>query len=328
MTAPIAMGLSVLIWSLYPLAASIGLQTMSGLELVVMVHFIAAIGALLLCFHYLWQNKKIGAFFALQKQLDKRGISLILFSAITSIACHGLFFTALTFSHKGAVSLVYEIWPIIAVVATPFIMRKEWKPVGLQEFIISIFSLIGIGFIIISHENIEFSLSQGTNFFDADFNYLSLLGYVLAFIGAYCCALSIVTKGAVTEYFQPLNDDMATTFISEVYSRVLAVIILLIAFPFYSQYFDFGNIHIASSFFVGFVVMIMGGALYTVALLKTDRVTIHIIYYLVPVLAVIWLWLMGKTTISMGLFIGGAIIILCNIYLVLAAKKERVTKGV
>lgn len=325
MTATIAMGLSVLIWSLYPLAAAIGLETMSGLELVVMVHFVAAAGSALLCFHYLWIQKQFKTFLALQKQLDKRGIILIIASAVTSVACHGLFFSALMLSHKGGVSLIYETWPIIAVVATQFLMRKKWQPVGLSDFLIGLVSLVGIAIIIYSSEDFEISLTNSDLTSDAAFDWLSLMGYVLAFVGAYCCALNIATKAAVTEYFTSMNDDMATTFISEVYSRVIAVIILIAALPLYSQYFDYSNIHIGSSLFVGFVVMILGGALYTIALLKTDRITIHIVYYLVPILAVIWLWLLGQTTLNYGLFIGGGLIVLCNIYLALAARKDRVS---
>jgi len=326
MHATLIMGLSVLIWSFYPLAAAKGLQTMNGLELVVVSNFIAAIGAVILTSLYLGRKKQLPAAINVHKNLDKRGIKMILASTVTSLACNGLFFTAMTMAHKGGVSIIYEMWPIMALIATPFIMRKKWKAVGLPEFLISLLSLIGIGIIIASSENIPLPFfTQNT---DISVDYLAMLGYVVAFIGAYTCALSVVFKGAVGELFDPLKDNMASSLICESYTRVLGVILSALAYFFYADIFDVSAINWGASLFIGIVVMIAGGGLYTLSLLLTDRPTIHILYYFVPVLAVIWLWLGGQTTVNAGLFIGGFIILAANIYLALAARKAPVSKGI
>ncbi|MEM9468587.1 MAG: hypothetical protein AAF988_00320 [Pseudomonadota bacterium] len=57
MGAALSMGLAVLIWSLYPLAAAEGLKTMSGLELVLVSSAIAAITVTIFIPLYLLKKK-------------------------------------------------------------------------------------------------------------------------------------------------------------------------------------------------------------------------------------------------------------------------------
>ncbi|MEM9468586.1 MAG: hypothetical protein AAF988_00315 [Pseudomonadota bacterium] len=227
-------------------------------------------------------------------------------------------------AHKGGVSIVYEMWPIMALIATPFLMRKKWKVVSFGDFFVSLLSLVGIGIIVISTESIPLNFLGNTS---DSFDYIALLGYVLAFIGAYSCALAVVFKAALSEYFEPLNDKMASSLIGELYPRILSTVLLAIGYVLFSSQFDTASINWEASFFVGFVVMFAGGALYTLSLLLTDRPTIHIVYYFVPVLAVIWLWLAGETTINAGLVIGASIIVFSNIYLALSARNAPVSQA-
>jgi drug/metabolite transporter (DMT)-like permease len=86
------------------------------------------------------------------------------------------------------------------------------------------------------------------------------------------------------------------------------------------------NIDWAPSLFVGFVVFVLGGTLYTYSLLLSQSPTIHVLNYFVPVLAVIWLWIAGEASINSGLFIGGAIVTVSHIYLVYAGRKAKLSE--
>lgn len=316
----ISMSLAVLIWSLYPLAATLGLKTMGSLEMITIVYFFSGFGALLLGGHYLWQKEIFHKTWHILQKLPSKAYVTIAISGIAGVLCHGFFILSLTMANKGGVSLLYESWPVIAVVATPFLMRKQWKEVSLQEFVISLIALAGVAMVILSDPEINLGHSKSLS---DSMDMTSLGGYILAFAGGYMCAVLVVTKGVFAEYFTGLQDTPAAVIISEIFSRLISMVLMFIAFLFLDTNFEFSSIHWESTFYIGFIVFVVGGALYTFSLMETDRPTIHILYYFVPVLAVFWLWVAGEATINKWLVIGGGIITACNIYLYFAGRKAK-----
>lgn len=321
MYALFSMLTAVLIWSLYPLAAAYGLQTMTSFEMIFIVYFFAGFGALLVAYYSLRSNNLLSKAWEIQKTLDKRAYIIIIVSGISGALCHSFFILSLTLANKSGVSLLYESWPIIAVIAAPFLMKKTWKDVSLKEFLISIVALIGVAIIILSDKEIQI-FSSDSKILNETMNYHALGGYILAFVGAYLCAILVITKGAYSEYFRSLNDDMSTTFISEAVSRTISMILMTIIFILMKGQLEFSNIHWEASFFIGFMVFVVGGAFYTYSLLNSDNPTIQIIYYFVPVFAVVWLWIAGEASINSGLFIGGAIVLFSNLYLYHIGRKK------
>ena len=316
----ISMSIAVLIWSLYPLAASIGLQTMTSLEMILTVYFSSGTGALLMGGYYLWKSGLLKQSLDIRRELPKQAYMSIIVSGVAGVLCHGFFIVSLSMANKGGVSLLYESWPVIAVVATPFLMKKTWKEVSLKEFMISLIALAGVAIIILSDDEVDFNF-MGTKNPNEAIDYTVIGGYILAFAGGYMCAILVVTKGVFSEHFGSLNDTFGASMISEIFSRLISMFLMFIAFLYFGQDLNFANINWMASFYVGFVVFVVGGALYTFALLNTDRPTIHILYYLVPVFAVIWLWIAGEASINAGIFIGGGIILIANVYLVIAGRK-------
>lgn len=319
----ISMGLASLIWSLYPLAATIGLNSMSSMQMIMIVYVFSGLGALLMGGYYLWKGGLIPRAIEIQKTMPLNGYILIIVSGISGILCHTFFIISLTMASKGGVSLLYESWPVIAVVATPFLIKKTWKEVSFKEFMVSIVALIGVAIIILSDKDLGFGGNGGPTPLNTAMDYTSLGGYILAFAGGYMCALLVVTKGAYAERFKDLDDTFGTTLISEIFSRLISLFLMAIAYQFLSENMEFQNIHWGATFYIGFIVFVVGGALYTYALLNSNNPTIHIMYYFVPIFAVIWLWMARETEVNAGLFIGGAIITLSNIYLLVAGRKAK-----
>lgn len=319
MHAFLTMSLSVLLWSLYPLGAVVALKTMSGYELVAIATFFSVLGSLIAAMIH-FKKGQLAEIIAIHKNVNKTFYLQAFASGATNVMCHGMFFLALTLTHKGGASLLYESWPIIAVIATPFLMRKAWREVSFRQFMVCLVALFGIGLIIFSNDEIDFTLKPGTLGQKTD--YTALLGYVAAFVGAYACAICVVLKGVVAEYFEKASNTIGATIISELYSRGISMIIILALFPFAIGEMNFDTVNWGASIFIGLTVMVVGGILYTYSLLKTDNPTIHILYYMVPFLAVVWLWLAGETDVNTGLFVGGTIVILCNIYLAWAGRKS------
>ena len=320
----ISMSLAVLIWSLYPLAAVDGLKEMSGFELIAVSSMISCVTIVIFFFIYFKKAERKGIY-GLHKEIFKSSYISIIGSGATHILCHSLFFIALSMSDKGGVSLIYECWPIIAVIATPFLIKKEWAAVGFKEFAVGLVALLGVVIIILSNKDVDITLLQSKDLTE-ETDYIALLGYIVAFIGAYACAMNVVLKGVVSDKFKGGADKMGVTIISELYCRVIGFALILLIYPFFSQYFSFDNIDWLASTYIGFVVMVLGGALYTYALTNTNKPTIHILYYFAPVIAVMWLWLANETIVSLGLFIGGGIVVICNIYLAYVGGKSELSE--
>ncbi len=323
MSVFLPMSITVLTWSLYPLAATIGLATMSGLEMVFLIHIFAGLSSIVVGFAYLKYKGLIRESITVQKSLDKSAYITIFLSGVTGALAHGAFIFALTLAHKGGVSLLFESWPIIAVIATPLLMRKKWKQVSLKEFLISIIALFGIAIVIFSDEKLNFDF--GASLF-AETDLVVLGGYILAFAGAYLSAVVAVTKGSYAYQLQDLKNNIAACIISESLSRIISMVILLLLFIILKEEFSFTGANLLTAFYIGFGVLFTGSVFYSLSLLNAETPTVHILYYLVPVFAVIWLWMAGEATINSGLFIGGAIIIAANIYLVIAGRKAPVSE--
>ncbi len=304
------------------MAATIGLEQMSSLQMIVVVYLFSGLGALLMGGFYLLQNGSLKQAISIQKSLKLKSYYPIIISGIAGCLCHTFFIIALTMADKGGVSLLYESWPIIALVATPFMMKKKWKEVSLKDFMVSIMAMVGVAIVVFSDQDIDLTL-HSSNMLSEKPNYSALGGYILAFVGAYMCAILVVTKGVFSENFNSLNDDLGSTLISEIFSRSISMVLMFGVFFLFDEQMDFAAIHWSSTFFIGFMVFVVGGALYTYSLLQSDTPTIHVMYYFVPVGAVVWLWLAGETTINIGLFIGGAIIVGSNIYLYFSGRAAK-----
>lgn len=321
----VSMSLAILIWSLYPLGVTTGLKSMGSIEMILIVYIIAGFGATGLALLYLAQRKLLTKAIDIQRTLNSRAYATILASGVVGVLCHAFFIIALTLANKGGVALLYESWPILAVIATPFLMKKTWKEVSFIEFLVGIIALIGVAIIIFSDSNIGFPTKE-TKMLSETMDFTTIGGYILAFAGAYMLALVVITKGMYAEYFKDLNDTFGATIYTEMLSRIICVFVVLGIFLFMDIKIDESSIHWNSVLFVGFVVFVLGGALYTHALLSSQSPTIHIMNYFVPVLAVIWLWLAGEAEVNSGLFIGGTIVTLSNIYLVYAGRKAKLSK--
>ena len=325
MSVFLSMSLSVLIWSLYPLAAAIGLREMGNAQMMpmmVIVYFFAGFGALILSALYLSQRRLLSQAIQIQKQLTLYPYILIMISGVAGVLAHCFFILALTLANKGGVSLLLESWPIIAVVATPFLMKKTWKEVSFKEFLISLVALGGVCIVILSDQEINWGRNS-SGLLEDKMSLSTLGGYILAFAGGYMIAVIAVTQAAYAEYFQEIKDDFGTTLIAQCLGRMISLFLILIIFAFLPYKIDLNTVHWGATAFIGIGVFIFGGALYNLSILRSESPTIHIMYYFVPLLAVIWLYFSGETKLNWGIAIGGLIIIACNIYLVLASKRAR-----
>ncbi len=320
MPAYVSMFIAIILWSLYPLVTSKALETMVSWDLIIAVMAAAYIGALLIAIPYLKHKKILGKAINIQRNLPSKAYVMLALSGISGVLCNSFFFWALDLAHKGGVSLLYEAWPVIAVIASPMLMRKAFKEVNFKEFLIAIIALVGVAIIILSDKEINFNVLSNNLSQSPDYSVIG--GYILAFAGAYMVAINAVSQAAYSEFFSDLKDDFGATLINQVMGRGVSMIFAFILYLIFTDSSSSFVVDWPPVIFIGFGILILGTSFYTFGLLKSDKPTIHILYYFVPLLAVIWLWMAGETTISLGLVVGGAIILGSNVYLAYANRNK------
>jgi len=316
----LSIGLAIIFWSLYPLAASYGLESMNNWDIILSILVVAAISATAFTLIHLSRKNLLNQAIKIGENLPKEAYIMALISGVTTVLVHTFFLWALYFAHKGGVTLLFESWPIIAVIATPFLMKRSWQSVSGKEIVVSFVALLGVGIVVLSDKSIDFNFNQK---YLADFvDYTVLGGYILALLGAYMSAISIVSQAALAEYFHDLKDDFSASIVVQIPVRLISVILALGLFIALRDLSEPIVISWLPVICIGFFTLTLGASLYSYSLLRTSSPTMHILYYFVPILAIIWLWLAGQTTLNIGLAIGGAIITLCNIYLSYAGRAK------
>jgi len=316
-----SMSVAVLLWSLYPLAAAFGMEDMSNWDIILFILLFSTLGSLIISIVSLIITKKTKDFIHIQKNMPLNGYITMLISGISGFTIHVFFIWALDTANKGGVALLLEAWPAIAIIITPYLMKKKWKPLTLKEFGVSMIALLGVAVIVFSDKDV--SLNFFDQSLDSDFDYKVLIGYIMAFAGAYLAAFMIVLQAALSEYYQGLKNDFTACILNQTLSRGISFICALATYFIIGEQFNIENISWIPLLVIGFGIMSLGTTLHIYTLLKSNRVTVHILYYFVPVFAVIWLWLAGQTNINAGLIVGGTIITLSNIYLAYLAHDKK-----
>jgi len=324
MNVLISMTLALIIWSLYPLAAVYGLESMNYMEIIFYVYLWAAIGSTIICFVYLALSKRLRQTWEIQRSLPFKAYGPAFLSGLFAGGSHALFIISLTMTDKAAASLLFEAWPVIALVATPLLMKKKWKKVSFKEFCLGGFALLGVVIVILSDEKLFSNVQGGASDLSQMLDIKQLGGYILAFLGGYLTALFVLLRGVYAQNFSALNNGIASSLISEFVSRVLGFFFFFIVYFIFQDMIGLENfqndVFSLPLIFIGGGIFVIGGMLFTYSILNANSPTIHIICYLIPIFAVIWLCLMGKSTLGIGLIIGSVIVVGSNIALYFSQK--------
>jgi len=323
MHAALAMSFSILMWSLYPLWASLALAHADPFSLMFMAHVFAFIVAAILCAALLWRQRKMAAFWQVQKNLGVSGWLLIAMTSLTSALSHSFFLMSLTLASKAGVSLVFELWPIVAMFFTPILTSRTWTRTTWKDYALGIVSLIGVCLIILGDKDLMLPdrLSDISIYFASQDSWV-LLGYILALGGCYLTALQAVLRMNYADVFKTLDSPLIASFLSVIYTRGGGAIFLAFIVLGLQGDFNFGVDAIGYMALVGAMVFALAAGAYTYALLNARHSNIHIFYYLAPAGAVLWLYLFRETEITMTIIIGGAMVVGANIILALKNRKN------
>jgi drug/metabolite transporter (DMT)-like permease len=145
-------------------------------------------------------------------------------------------------------------------------------------------------------------------------------------LGSFCVALSIILSTEVGNKISNtiLQEDKASlnaAALAEIVRRVMAIPPSLILVWAFSDDLTFNTEGLILSAFTGIIIFNVGSMLMRVALLRATSPTINMLYYIAPVLAVLWLYFLGMGEITPTIIVGGALVIASNVLVIRKSKK-------
>ncbi len=331
MTAVSAMFLSVFFFSLYPLLASYGLENNDPVLFVMLAHFFCAVVSFLIgrtLFHRHFatlpkkRTAKQTADFAEIFFVGSKTWFYVFATGAAAAVAHSCFMLALLKTSKIGATIIYETWPILAIWITPFLVAKAWEKVRRSDYIFGLLALVGVAFIIAAENRealLQFDLKAA---FEADPQRMQ--GYLLAFIGSLGIAVSTVMRAGVSQHFTQKYDGnvLLSAGISSGLTRMAALPFFVLIFLFFQSHGLAGFVlnDILLAVLVGIVVYTFGSLAYTYSFLNSKSPNIQVMYYIAPVLSIIWLQLSGFSQINDFIVIGTVFVLTANLLVTVKAE--------
>lgn len=325
-----AIGLSAISFSFFPLLNSVGLNHASpvffsltnlvftvlfaGVALVVMMGgpkpFFAALGG----FRDLPGNLKVVSFFS-----------------GTSVYLGNVFFLySLSLMSKAGATVIMEMWPILAIFVSAALIEKSWHALRPLDYVMMAVCIFGVIMITGAEKDVGIiGFLADPLFIFSDYEFMDYVGVAVAFLSAYCYAYSGVSRARFTA---SMDEDFTRKYFSHAHelaqSLYIYLITLIVGFPFaialvlgIESDFHFASPALLPSIANG-AVLTVTSVLYSYAILHAASPNINILWYIAPLLAAIWLYIFGFTALTSLLMLGGALILLANVVTVLTQKPD------
>lgn len=313
MFAVLLMLFSVLSWSLYPLAAALGTEKISITAFLFFTE-LASLASTFVIYKYMTAKHKVTppGFFDFSK---KERIEIFISAATMNLSLLCLL-ASMKFMMRGGAVLIFETWPVISLYLTPILIQKGWSKISIRDLVFGIFTIVGIGYII--HTDIARSYGE-------DAHNISLYAkHLLPFLGGVFMAISSLTKARTSKNVKLGKSPL----LSPLYIQyILCIIKLIILLPFVMLMNDAPSTFSADVILivlgVGMITFTLGNMFYTMAVLNSKKSTIIALWYLMPVLAVFWLWVSGMTEIGQEIILGSIFIISANLLITVKADNNK-----
>lgn len=287
---------SVGLYSLFPVFNALSVDAINPALYV----FKACIFAVIIQYTlYVFTSKKLFFFDSIQHIR----FGYLFFAALIAVSAYCLLVYAFSIGSNSAVTILYEMWPVLVFFLMPLFFTKERiNRITLVEVIAAFIAIIGVFSIVFS----EFSTKE--------FHDILLIsnGEFIGLISGLLMALAVIikSKAVIGEDLQGLaiSDFIVIDLINRIFAAAIAFGFLIIFFD-----ADFSGLYSADSS-IGFgVIEGLGGLLYWIAISKSRRSSIQLLIYIAPVIAFVWLYTLGLAELSAGIVFGAALIFSANV---------------
>lgn len=311
------------LWSLYPALIAISGGKIGAPLFVIIIHLSCGLSAGL--FACLIIKQKLSVWHNLKyytKNLEFDAWLYLLLIGLATTLYNFCFFYAMQMTSKVGAAIIIELWPLFAMFLAPLFISKTWNKLGFKDYMIGIVGIIGV--VVVSYGA---SGAQSFQSLFGDGGTESVTGILLALIGGLFVAISIILSSEVGNRISKyiLQEDKPTikcAAISEVVRRLVALPPSLLLLWAFKDDLSWSMNGIYVSFVTGIMVFTIGSLLMRVALLNAKSSNINMLYYISPVLAVLWLYLLGMGELSPSIIFGGFLVIVANILIISFNRKS------
>lgn len=292
-----AMGGAVLLYSLFPLFNALSVGFVPPLVYVFKACLIAAlIDALLLFGHRKFATD------VTPLSLNKVKLPYLASAAFTATVAYVILVYAFSVGSNSGVTMLYELWPLIVFFGLPLIFRDRFFSLGWLEVAAAVIALIGLALIVVaSNEGEAFAVAS-----------ILLSGEALGLLAGVLMAAAVLLKSGsvVGRDMEELNfgDFALIDLVNRAFAAAYALIAILVLKP------DQAGLILQWDSSIGFgVIEGLGGLLYWIAIGRSARSSIQLLLYLAPVLAFVWLYLVGLSELTGGILFGAMLIFAANV---------------
>lgn len=306
---------SVLVWSFLPLFGAIVLEKVNLWDFLLWTQLIGVVFSGMLLQKQTQSDKE-----AYQK-LKSLGAEMhdgFALTGLTYVLSLGCMWAAFSYISKAGATIIYEMWPLFSMFMTPIFLQKAWPRLPARNFIYIICALAGVAFILSPELKAPFFAQAGSPL-KAWFTLL------LPLFGGIFMSISSVFKARLSHRMETPDNMIISKLTVQTYcmmyglifAAVFSVIVRIAGGGTHNTY-DTPTIFLIA--FIGVVIYVLGSLSYVVGLLKSSRPSIIALWYLTPVLSILWLFMAGLAVLTPTIIIGTVAIISANLLITIRAE--------
>lgn len=302
----VLMGISILVYSLFPLVGALGVSGLHPFLFAGASHVVAFatfFTILALRRGGLAQARTALALFRTDRQVRYSALA----DGVLNLASHFLLFAAFAYTTESAATILFESWPLFGMLATVVLMRDVFGAVQRRSLMLGAVAFLGLALVVWSGRDPAAATRGG-----------ALIGTGLALAAAVTMAISvaaIVRLRLALGAHEGLSD---VPFLPNLLSKGCASLAFLLAMALWPDRGAQAAFLTPSALWVlfnGVVIVSIGSLAYQEALALGRRSEVILLWYLTPLLAVVWLAAFGISPITETLILGALFIIAANLLL-------------
>ena len=294
---------SVLSWSLFPLMSAWGIQQLSIFVFIFGTYIVGFVTAGI-AFCALPQRQRIN----LPKisKINQKTFTEIFIGCLAVLLSFACLLISFSYMSRASATVTFEAWPAIAIYLAPILIKSSWEKVSRRDLLFSLLALTGIIFLLVPQAR-----------------YLSLNHLFLPLVGGILMAVASVIKSRISRGLENKNYPVASLLKTQM---LFSAGVILLSIPFVLLWPDKHSVftpeNIMAVVFTGVAIHTLGNISYTMAILRSAKSNIIVLWCLMPVFAVLWLWLAGQTTITPSIVLGAIFITTASMMMTVKADRS------
>lgn len=318
--------IAVLLYSLFPLVGVFGTVNVSGFVFAGVGHCLSAVVSIA---GTMWLTRRGNRYslISLMKSLlgDRRVLIHAVQSGVINYLSHACLFASFVYISKASASIVYEVWPIIALftlaVTHPHQSKTtRWVTLDRRIWFLSFAAFVGLVIIVIDASQLKFDWTDPFGFIPSRDGKIGLtLAALSAIFMAYSVALGRNIRLYVEERYgdcEATLDQLNRALLASAATKIFGMVGFVLTIPFLpsavQEITNLGVETIGWAVLNGVVIVTLGSLSYREALARSDQVELTIMWYLTPVIALLWLGSAGVETLTITVGVGAILIVSAN----------------